>query len=569
TRGPLRPRHVPRECRRRGEIPAAARIGRVPAAVPYGRASVFAARGDGCRLRARHHAACSDPRCHTGPRARPARPGEGPARDRESRCRSRRRSPRTVAKGERLTAAGARALYAQAARRRFPQALRGLSRLSATLAWKLNRLRAMGPAEVCWRVRRGFAAGLERRGFGLAREVDAGGAAGLPWVRALPTKFDASLYTAAAEELIAGRWNVLSLRAHPLGFPPCWNRDPKTGLDARVDFGKAIDYRNVRVAGDVKYLWELNRHLELVTLAQAWHLSREPRFALAADSLLSSWLAQCPYPRGLQWASPLESAVRLVNWACAWTLLGGERSPLFDCGEGRALRRRWLAAIYRHCHFISRNLSRYSSANNHLFGELTGLFVASLTWPLWEESTRWREAARRELEAEALRQNGPDGSNREQAFWYHHEVADMMLLCLLFGRANGVVVSPRFAERLEAMLGFIAAVMDSGGNVPQVGDSDDAVIVRFSPEPEFCPYRSLLATGAVLFDRADFKAKARRVDDKSRWLLGDAASAKFTTLTAARPAKTAFPDGGDYILGRDSGAASEVKCVVHAGAPGR
>jgi hypothetical protein len=189
-----------------------------------------------------------------------------------------------------------------------------------------------------------------------------------------------------------------------------------------------------------------------------------------------------------------------------------------------------------------------------------------VTWPRWPESPRWRETSRRELDAEALRQNAADGSSREQAFWYLHEVADMMLLCLLFGRANGVAFSSRFSERLEAMLEFIAAVMDAGGHVPMVGDADDGVVVRFSREPGFCPYRSLLATGAVLFGRGDFKVAAGRFDDKSRWLLGDAGAEKFDELeAAAAPAKLAFPQGGYYILGKDLGTSREVKALVDAG----
>ncbi len=440
--------------------------------------------------------------------------------------------------------------------------------MSAALAWKLNRLKAMGPAEVCWRVRQAVAAGFERRGFGLAGDVGAGtGSGGSAWVSPFPTGFDAALHIAAADRVISGRWDVFSLRDCALGFPPRWNRDPKTGVEAQLAFGKGIDYRNEAAVGDIKYLWELNRHLELVTLAQAWHLTREPRFAEAARRLLSSWLEQCPYPLGPHWTSSLELGVRLVNWACAWQLLGGESSSLFTGEEGLAFRQRWLVAIYRHSHFISGNLSRHSSANNHLFGELMGLFVASVTWPLWQESARWRESARGGLEAEAMKQNGADGTNREQAFWYHHEVADMMLLCLLFGRANGIHFSSRLEKRLESMLEFIAAVMDAGGHVPMIGDADDAVMVRLSREQAFCPYRSLLATGAVLFDRGDFKAKARRFDDKSRWLLGDAASERFDALSVAtaEPARLAFPEGGYYVLGQDLGTPREVKAVVDAG----
>jgi len=37
---------------------------------------------------------------------------------------------------------------------------------------------------------------------------------------------------------------------------------------------------------------------------------------------------------------------------------------------------------------------------------------------------------------------------------------------------------------------------------------------------DFSPYRSLLATGAILFKRGDFRLKAGARDDKTRWLLG-------------------------------------------------
>jgi len=91
----------------------------------------------------------------------------------------------------------------------------------------------------------------------------------------------------------------------------------------------------------------------------------------------------------------------------------------------------------------------------------------------------------------------------------------MMLLCGLIGRANGMEFPAAYWQRLERMLEFIAAMMDCGGNVPMIGDADDAVMVRFDPSPDFCPYRSLLATGAVLFGRPDFKIKAGCFDAKS------------------------------------------------------
>jgi hypothetical protein len=294
------------------------------------------------------------------------------------------------------------------------------------------------------------------------------------------------------------------------------------------------------------------------------------KYAEGCRTLLESWFEQCPYPLGPNWTSSLEHAVRLLNWSVAWQLLGEADSPLFAGANGQDFRRRWLDSIYQHCHFIAGHFSKYSSANNHLLGEYMGLFAGALMWPCWDESARWLETARAGLEEEALKQNAPDGVNREQAIWYQHEVADMMMLCGLAGRANGVEFPMEYWKRLESMLEFVAVLMDVGGNVPMIGDADDAVMVRFSREPDFNVYRSLLASGAVLFGRPDFARKAGGYDDKSKWLLGDEAEAEFNRLAAIHPApgigqKQSFLEGGYYILGDRFDTPEEVRIVVDAG----
>jgi hypothetical protein len=213
----------------------------------------------------------------------------------------------------------------------------------------------------------------------------------------------------------------------------------------------------------------------------------------------------------------------------------------------------------------------HSSANNHLLGEYMGLLVGCTGWPLWPRSAEWRRIAVQGFEAEALRQNAPDGVNREQATYYHHEVADMMILCGLIGKANGVEFSASYWERLEAMLRFISAIMDRSGHVPMIGDADDAHMVRLAPGRADDPYRPLLAFGAVTFANALMARQAGQFDDKTRWLLGDAADARFATLcsdprsdteSAHRP--RTFPHGGYFLLGDRLGQPEEVLMVVDA-----
>jgi len=425
------------------------------------------------------------------------------------------------------------------------------------LAWKINRLKLMGAAEVAWRVHQLARRKAAALGLGLASHPPAPVLErfGAPFI-AVPSARQPALCL-AADTLLGGRWDVFALRGAPLGFPPQWNRDPRTGTGAPMAPGPSIDYRDASLVGDIKYLWEPSRHLELVTLAQAWRCSGERRYRDGARTLLLSWLDQCPYPQGVHWASSLELGVRLLNWCAAWQLLAGEIDEDW--------RRRWLDAVYQHCHFISHHLSRHSSANNHLLGEYMGLYIACLQWPCWPESARWRMMAERGLIEQGLQQNWEDGVNKEQAIYYHHEVMDMMLLCQLAALANGDSFPPEWLARLERMAEFLAAMMDAAGNVPMIGDADDARMLRLdaSAGP---PYRSLLASAALLFERADFKAKAGALDARNRWLFADA-EARWNALPdrAGAAPRLAFPQGGYYLLGRDFDTAREVRIVVDSG----
>ena len=66
-------------------------------------------------------------------------------------------------------------------------------------------------------------------------------------------------------------------------------------------------------------------------------------------------------------------------------------------------------------------------------------------------------------------------------------------------RATGKPFSERYRQRLEAMAEYVAAIMDSGGNVPMFGDADDGLVSGLSLGAGGCPFQSQLATAALLF----------------------------------------------------------------------
>jgi hypothetical protein len=440
-------------------------------------------------------------------------------------------------------------------------------RLKARLRWKLNRLRCMSPAEVAHRVWRAGRARVEALSAGKHRPVpEANLAPQAPgWVYS-NSKIQTASYVAAADRIAEGFVDVFAIPRVQLGFPPRWNRDPKTGIEAPFVFGKTLDYRDPDVVGDIKYLWEPNRHLHLVTLAQAHALTGRRDYAETIQEHLESWFLACPCPMGPNWASALEPAVRLINWSLAWQLLGGVNGDFLRLNHH--FRDSWIRSAYEHMDFVRGWFSLHSSANNHLIGEAAGLFIGALTWPYWPRALAWQDEAQKVLEREILLQNAPDGVNREQAVAYQQWEIDLLLFALLAGKANGRWFSPAYESRLEAMLDFLASIMDAGGNVPMFGDSDDGYVVRLSQESDFSPYRSLLATGALLFRRGDFKEKAGRLDDRTRWLVGEQADAAFDGLdqeSTRLPPRQQFPDGGYYVLGCEFDTPNEIRLVADAG----
>ena len=130
--------------------------------------------------------------------------------------------------------------------------------------WLLNRLRLMSPPEMLWRARQSVARRAGRAGLGLVpvpprcdltRPARA--------FVAPPPGIDAAPVLAAANAVLAGRWNVFALRADGSAFRRAGTaiRRPASGA-ARLR--QALDYRDEAVVGDIKYLWEPNRHLQLV-----------------------------------------------------------------------------------------------------------------------------------------------------------------------------------------------------------------------------------------------------------------------------------------------------------------
>jgi hypothetical protein len=433
-----------------------------------------------------------------------------------------------------------------------------------SIGWYVSRLRSMSPAEIAWRVRSlardqadrlrisagwlpSEASVIDNRGSLLPPALRLSDVEPGEWTRLSSERPEATWLSQLqrhANELVSNRFTFFSLTAHHLGTPIDWHRDHESGKTSPQTLSLDIDYRDFACVGDAKMVWEPSRHQHLVVLGRAWRATGEKRYAAAVVEHIDGWLATNPFGTGMNWRSPLELAIRLINWVWAFDLIR-------DAGViTEAFERRALYAAYLHLWDVSRKFSQGSSANNHLIGEAAGVFIGASFFPRLPNAREWRDEAGRVLAEQILIQNAPDGGNREQAIGYHLFVLQFYLAAATVARHDGYDFPRAFWDRLETMIEFVARLRDGGDALPMYGDADDGYVLDLGNRTD--DPAGVLATGAGLFNRPDFAQAAGGPQQTARWLLGRERFTQSLALYGARSreplASVAFPDTGYYLL---------------------
>lgn len=448
-----------------------------------------------------------------------------------------------------------------------------------SLKWYCRRLRSMSLPEVLWRLRASVREPLDRclyaarrRPVDLQRVANVNGevltlrpevvGSHLPdfegMARWAP---QAGQWAAAlmdrARRICKNRLSIFDLEDHDLGPAVDWNYEYKAKKESPIRFAPAIDYRDYRVTGDCKFVWELNRHQHLVVLGRAYRLSGDRGCAEAVVAHLKSWLRQCPYGTGMNWRSPLELAIRLINWVWAIELISPSGAVTAEFS------RQLLPAVYRHLWEISRNYSRFSSANNHLIGEAAGVFVGSSYFRCFKNARKWQKQSRDILVRAIVDQTYRDGGSREQAMGYHLFVLEFFLLAGLVAKNINEDFPREYWNRLERMFEFVGGLARGGDRLPMFGDADDGYVLNLGGRNDRA--RGLLAVGAAVFHRADCKGWSDGFSQPAFWLLGSRGYDRFERLQV--PAECgvlrsqAFPHSGYYLLQHGHGGADDAMSV--------
>lgn len=366
---------------------------------------------------------------------------------------------------------------------------------------------------------------------------------------------------AAAHLVAEGTFDLLGSGPVRLGPNPDWHMDFKAGKrwDRTV---YSLDIVQTPDRGhDMKVPWELARLQHLPTLGIGAALGQVPALRERALSHITSFLAENPVYRGVNWNSAMDVAIRGSQILVAEGYLRGGGDDRFWADL--------LKSLLLHARFVRDNLEDGPVRGNHYLSNLAGLYLCGLGLPEFREAPGWMEFARERLGVEMQRQVTADGLDYEASLSYHALVTEIFLFPALLASEKGTSFPRPYLERLEKMLEAVAILIRPDGSLPQIGDNDDGrfLIVSQYHRPRR-DWRALLALGAYLYRRAEWLALAGDAWVEGAWVLGE----PFLTWRKSLEAPLAvpgfrchaFPDAGIYQLG-----AGSIQMVVDAGSVGQ
>lgn len=349
-----------------------------------------------------------------------------------------------------------------------------------------------------------------------------------------------------ADRLCAHRMTIFGYPEVSCGAFIPWRTDLIHGAESGLEHWSRIPHLDFSKVGDSKIVWEPNRHQHLVTLALAYRLTGDPRYAEECFAQWDHWQRENPYLRGINWASSLELAFRAWSWIWMIRLLAGSQVM-----TGKRLGN-FTGALAQHADFIAANLSTYYSPNTHLLGEGFALFVIGLLFPELRHSEIYRETGRKILQKEITKQVREDGSHAEQSTYYHAYATDFFLSAAILADRNRCSFPSAYREALERMVDFLMHSAWPDGSHPMIGDADGGGLLPFGARNPN-DHRCTLSTAAVYFERGDLRERAGQLSEQTLWLLGPQAAIRFQELAPHPPAETskAFPQSGFVVMRND------------------
>ncbi len=292
---------------------------------------------------------------------------------------------------------------------------------------------------------------------------------------------------AQADEVVDGKVRLFGGQPVPLLL----------ALPQPLDYWTKYEGGDNRLAGqDIKFTWEPARFGWACTLARAYYLSDDEKYAEAFWGYTEQFISSNPAYFGPHWSSAQEVAIRLIALTFAFQIFVQSSRSTPERAEHLA------RALAIHAGRIPPTMAyARSQNNNHLITEALGLYTASAVLPDHPLAAKWHRLGWSWLQRGFLSQISPDGIYVQHSTNYHRLMlqAALWMYAIRAKAFESEPTPPHLDTRLATATEWIWQRLDpESGRVPNLGHNDGANILPLAIY-QFSDYRPVVYAAARAF----------------------------------------------------------------------
>ncbi|MFV0465910.1 MAG: heparinase II/III family protein [Lachnospiraceae bacterium] len=319
---------------------------------------------------------------------------------------------------------------------------------------------------------------------------------------------------------------------HKFSFIDPWDMEQCQEI---YHFEKEIDW-NFSANGDPEWIYMLNRHRFLVSLAKAYAISGDKKYAAGFLDLILDWIEKNPLNSITMKSSwrTIDVGVRLWHWL--------EAIPFFlnDINDEDLLQ--VMKSIQLQGDYLYSNNQWNKIHSNWGVIENTGLFALAAKYDFMDTDRKWYHSAKQFL-IECLKvQILPDGMHWEQLSSYHYEVMLCVLNVLMTQYLSDEEMDATFLIYLEQMMLAASVWMQPDGYQVCMGDSDRVYIKVELDLSKWILYGASDASIRKIGEEWGWYFQALRTDQRSK-------DQRKSILYEPKDVPNYLSDSGHHMLG--------------------
>lgn len=221
---------------------------------------------------------------------------------------------------------------------------------------------------------------------------------------------------------------------------------------------------------DIKVPWELSRLQHLPVLAYAYTITKNVHYKDAFVYQVQNWTDSNPYLQGVNWACPMEVALRSISLIIA-------RHYFKHADIADNFWQNYVALLYNHMVYLEHNWEWYDGrTSNHYVSNIVGYLY--LCW-FFSSLCNMRKKINwvvKEIVDQMDKQVFDEGTSYEGSTKYHLLITELFYHVQQLCAQMNIILPQRFHQKLERMIEFAYWCKINEHNYITIGDDDSGKV---------------------------------------------------------------------------------------------